>query len=187
MRRLLNKDVFDIFNLFELEFYSIYNLTKTDGMRIRKKLNNILKPALLAPINEPRDIMRLAEVKLGDILTLFRDKDSFLKKLSLILDEKLLTGAEKAYVQIKDLDTKMIRKKFDDIGFSRSSNLRHVLTRILRDSTDAEELLASVNREAKKIVNPEEINVLLQLKEKDHLSFMGEVIHLLSEKVNNKA
>ena len=150
-------------------------------------MNNILKPALLAPIREPEDIMRLVEVKLDDVIGLFRDKEEFLKKLLSMLDEKLLTGAEKAFAQIKDLDTKMIRKKFDDIGFSRSSNFRHVLTRILRDSTGAEELLASVNREAKKIVDPEEINVLLQLKEKDHLSFMGEVIHLLSEKVNNKA
>ena len=62
--------------------------------------------------------------------------------------------------------------------------MRPVLARILRDSVDAEGLLDSVNREAKKIAKqPDVIILLLKLKENDQLSFMGEMINLLLEKV----
>lgn len=183
MGRLYSKDIFDIFNLFELEFYSIRNLKKPEEMRIRKKLNNILKPALRAPIVKTEDVLKLADSKLHDILALFRDKEEFLHKLEEMLDEKLLSLQEKAFAKLNGLDAKMIRKKFDDVGFSRSSSLRLALTRILRDSTDSKELLASVNREARKIVNPGEKAVLLKLKEKRELAFMADILTLLAEKV----
>lgn len=184
MGRLHNKDIFDIFNLFELEFYSIRNLAKKDEMRIRKKLNNILKPALRAPIIKTDDILKLAESKLHDVLALFRDKEEFLHKLEELLDERLLLPEEKAFLKLNGLDSKTIRKKLDNIGFSRSSSLRLALTRILRDSSDAKELLASIKRESQKIVHPEEIAVLLKLKEKQELAFMADIINLLVEKID---
>jgi len=186
MKRLQSKDVFDIMNLFELELYTIRNLTKKDTIQIRKKLNSQLRPALLTPIKGPSDIIRQVENKLEDVLRSFRDKEDFLSRLSKILNEKLQTPEEKALAQIKDLDAEIFRKKFDEIGFSRSSSLRLLLTRILEDSTSVDQMQASIEREAKKISSPEEITILLHLKEKRKLSFMAGMIDLLAKKAEKQ-
>ena len=184
MKRLRNKDIFDIFNLFQLELSSFRNLTKSDEMRIQKKLNSILNPTLRALNIMPEHILKIVETNLSDVLKLFKDKEKFLIKLSRMLDERILTPEERSFARIKDLDPKKIRKKLDDIGLSRSNILRPVLARILRDSVDDEGLLDSVNREAKKIAKqPDVIILLLKLKENDQLSFMEEMINLLLEKV----
>lgn len=183
-KQLINQDIFDIFNLFELELYKLQHLPKIEQMKIRKRIDSTLNPTLRAPIACTEDVLRTIEDRLYDTLKLFRDKDKFIKELSDMLNEKLLTLEERAFAQVTKLDSKSIRTKLDDAGLSRSSNLRIVLARISRDSISINEFLSSVNREAKKIADPAEITNLMNLKEDKRLSSMSHVIELLVEKLN---
>ena len=180
-KQLINQDIFDIFNLFELELYKLQNLPKIEQMKIRKRIDSTLNPTLRAPIACTEDVLRIIEDRLYDILKFFRDKDKFIRELSDMLDEKLLTLEERAFAQVNKLDSKSIRTKLDEAGLSRSSNLRIVLTRISRDSISMKEFLSSVNHEVDKIVDPDELK---NLKEDKRLSSMSHVIELLLEKLN---
>ncbi len=92
--------------------------------------------------------------------------------------------AEKAFLQLADVDTKIIRERFDDIGLSRSSTIRLSLTRILRDSIGVEELMESVSMEAETIAShPNEIETLRQLKSEKQLSIISNTVTLLYDKI----
>ena len=110
MKRLRNKDIFDIFNLFQLELSSFRKLTESDETRIQKKLNSILNPTLRALDIKPEHILKIVETNLSDVLKLFKDKEKFLIKLSRMLEERILTPEERSFARIKDLDPKKIRK-----------------------------------------------------------------------------
>ena len=161
------------------------HLPKTEQMKVRKRIDATLNPTLRSPIDDPVEVLRIIEDRLYDILKLFRNKEKFIKELSEMLDEKFLTLEERAFAQVNNIDSKKIRKKLDEVGLSRSSNLRLVLTRIARDSLNVNEFLSSVNREGEKIVNPEEIKILVNLKDNKQLSFMSHILELVLEKSGN--
>jgi hypothetical protein len=182
-KSLLNKDIFDIFNLFELELYKLRNLSKTEQMKMRKRIDAALNPVLRSPIEDPSEVLRLIEDRLHDILKLFRDRDNFIKEFSEMLDNRLLSGEERAFAQAINLDPKLMRTQLDEVGLPRSSQVRVVLARVLRDSIDAKEFLAAVNREALTVADPEEKKNLMSLKDNKSLSFMSDIIELLLEKI----
>ena len=185
-KQLLNKDIFEIFNLFELELYKLQHLPKTEQMKIRKRIDSTLNPTLRGGVmDSPDEVLRIVEDRLYDILKLFRDKDKFIHDLSDMLYEKFLPLEERAFAQLNKLDSKKIRQKLDAVGLSRTSNLRFILTRISRDSLDIKEFLSSVNREAEKITYADEKKILSDLKENKELSFMSDIIQLLLEKVED--
>ena len=76
----------------------------------------------------------------------------------------------------------MVRKALDGLGLSRSSLLRLIVTRIARDSFSPEELLELVEVETKKIVNPEDKNLIIALMQKDQVPFLKNLFCLLHEK-----
>jgi len=92
--------------------------------------------------------------------------------------------AQQAVSQLKSIDARQFRETLDRIGLKRSSALRVSLTRIFRDAADKTQLMASVENEARKIVNPEEQNLLYQLTEKSRTPFMNTMLQLLSQSLN---
>jgi hypothetical protein len=182
-KQLLNKDIFDIFNLFELELYKLRQVSKTEQMKMRKRIDATLNPTLRSPLDDPAEVLRVIEDRLRDILKQFRDKDKFIKELSEMLDNRLRSIEERAFSQASSLDPKLMRTQLDEIGLPRSSQIRLVLARVIRDSIDDKEFLSVVNREALNIVDPEEKKLLMNLKDNQSLSFMSDIIELLLEKI----
>ena len=91
--------------------------------------------------------------------------------------------AEKALNQLHNVDSKMFRQGLDDLGLSRSGNVRLALSRIFRSSADAKELLASIAQEAARIATADEHDEMNKLKEKGHASFISAIKELLLEEV----
>ena len=89
MKRLHNRDIVDIFNLFENEFLTIRDITKIEQMRIRKKVKDILNPLLRAPIYKAEDVLIIVEEKLYEVINYFRNREEFLIKLSDMLKSRL--------------------------------------------------------------------------------------------------
>ncbi len=104
------------------------------------------------------------------------------------LKKSSLTGpeeqAEQACAQLAYMDSKNVREQLDTLGLPRSSLVRATLTKIVRDSVSAEELLLSVRQEAKKLAGNAEKDVLLNIKQEKQLSFMSKTLLLLCEEVD---
>ncbi len=88
---------------------------------------------------------------------------------------------ETLLAQIRSIDSRSFRKALDDLGLKRSSMLRLALTRIFRDATDEEDLMATVSEEARKIIRPEDREALQRIKEENRASYIGGLINLLWE------
>ncbi len=92
--------------------------------------------------------------------------------------------ARDAVNHFKGMDTRAFRKGLDDLGLKRSSLLRITLTRIFRDAEDEESLLSAIKDEAGKLSNSTEKGALLDLKEKNQVPFIKDVLDLLCKAVD---
>lgn len=93
-------------------------------------------------------------------------------------------AAERAFTQLQGLDSKKFRKNLDQLGLPRSSTVRVALARIFRESIDAQELLATVDNEAKKIVHSEQWRRIKEIRSKNQLSAANYIIDLLWEEIS---
>ena len=81
MPRYQHKDVESILKLFELELSTLYNLSRIEKMKIRKRVANAILPALNASKSEPDMFLNMVEGKLRDVFDLFFDGWGFREKL----------------------------------------------------------------------------------------------------------
>ena len=96
-------------------------------------------------------------------------------------------NAQKAFEQIKNVDSKMIRELFDTFGLPRSSVLRVIFTRIIRDAASPEELMDMIDRESKKITHAQEMETLSRLHREKQVPFMEDIIAMLMAKAGHAA
>jgi len=94
--------------------------------------------------------------------------------------------ARKAFEQIKTVDSKMIRELFDSSGIPRSSMLRMIFTRIIRDAESPKTLLEMIDLEARKITQDQEIETLARLHKEKQAPFMEDLISLLVAKTGDE-
>lgn len=81
MPRYQHKDVESILKLFELELSTLHNLSRIEKMKIRKRVANVILPALNASKSEPDMFLNMVENKLRDVFNLFFDGWGFREKL----------------------------------------------------------------------------------------------------------
>ncbi len=93
-------------------------------------------------------------------------------------------AAERAFTQLQGLDSKKFRRNLDRLGLPRSSTVRVALARIFRESIDAQELLATVDSEARKIVHSDQWRTLREIRSKKQLSAANYIIDLLWEEIS---
>ncbi len=79
----------DIIKIFENELNTLRGVPKVEKMKLRKRIVNVLNPALTVSNPRADAIMRMVDDKLDDVLDLFLDKYGFKKKFSYLLSEKL--------------------------------------------------------------------------------------------------
>lgn len=102
------------------------------------------------------------------------DKDNGIKTSSGEL------SAEAAFSQLERGDSKMLRQTLDKLKLPRSSIVRLAITRIFRESVDAQELKTLVAQEAQNIVKPDDRETLKKLYDENQLpSFISVIVHLL--------
>ena len=82
------------------------------------------------------------------------------------------------------INIKRFRKNLDQLGLPRSSTVRVALARIFRESIDAQELLATVDSEARKIVHSEQWRAIKEIRSKNQLSAANYIIDLLWEEIS---
>ena len=88
MSGLKNQDIHKIIQLFENELCMLPKVTRTDKMKLRKKILNTLMPLLNEPGVSPHSIALRIDSKLEDVLSLFLDTNLFRSKLTRLLNEK---------------------------------------------------------------------------------------------------
>ncbi len=93
-------------------------------------------------------------------------------------------AAERAFTQLRGLDSREFRKNLDQLGLPRSSTVRVALARIFRESIDAQELLATVDSEARKIVHSDQWRTIREIRSKNQLSAANYIIDLLWDEIS---
>ena len=81
MTRVGYKDKQEILALFETEMGQLGRLTKLEKMKMRRRINNVVQPALSTSLVTPELFMGTVEEKLSDVLSHFRDRWEFRNKL----------------------------------------------------------------------------------------------------------
>jgi hypothetical protein len=79
--RVSYKDKQEILALFETELGLLGRLTKLEKMKMRRRISNIVQPALSTSFVTPELFMGAIEDKLSDVLSQFRDQWEFRNKL----------------------------------------------------------------------------------------------------------
>ena len=88
MARLKYKDIQDILKIFEIEIGRLTRVGKVEKMKLRKKIANVVVPALSMKNLKTKTFMMIIEDKLGDVLDVFLDGWAFRKKLSRLISQK---------------------------------------------------------------------------------------------------
>lgn len=88
-------------------------------------------------------------------------------------------AAEAAFAQLKGIDSRALRQGLDAAGLARSSIVRMAMSRIFRNAVNIRELLATINLEARKIIQTDQGALVQRLKESNGLPFMSRTIGLL--------
>lgn len=104
-------------------------------------------------------------------------------KVEVCEPKPLPNPAGDALAQFKGMDAKTFRMGLDDLGLKRSSLLRIALTRIFRDAEDESALLSAVGEEAAKLCNAVDKRTLFDIKGKNQVPFLKDILHLLCEAV----
>jgi hypothetical protein len=81
MARVGYKDKQEILALFETEMGLLGRLTKLEKMKMRRRITNVVQPALSTSFVTPDLFMGTVEEKLSDVLSQFRDRWEFRNKL----------------------------------------------------------------------------------------------------------
>ena len=89
MSALKDQDAQKILQMFENELAMLPRVSRTDKMKLRKKITNTLMPLLHDPTVTDQRILRRIDARLGDVLSLFYDPNTFKSKLASLLAEKL--------------------------------------------------------------------------------------------------
>ena len=82
MPKLKNREIQKVIQLFENEMILIPRMSKIDRMKLRKRIVNVVQPALTSPIATPQIFMGTVEEKLSSVMRLFRDSYGFRVKLT---------------------------------------------------------------------------------------------------------
>jgi hypothetical protein len=82
MSKLRNRDIQKVIQLFDNELLMLTRASKIDKMKMRKKIVNVVQPALKLTTMKPEVFMLEVEKKLSAILRQFLDTYGFQKRLS---------------------------------------------------------------------------------------------------------
>ena len=93
MAKLRSRDIQKVIQLFDNELLMIPRLSKVDKMKLRKKIINVLQPALNSTTMKPEVIVLEIEHKLSAILLQFIDSYGFRNRLTEVI-RKLYKKAE---------------------------------------------------------------------------------------------
>jgi len=91
--------------------------------------------------------------------------------------------AEEAIERMETVDAKTLRQNLDMMRLKRSSVVRLALTRIFRSAAEVPELETAIQKEAKKIVSPEDRAELQTVKSLSINGFFDPVVDLLWQEV----
>jgi hypothetical protein len=144
--------------------------------------------SVLALIDGKLSVKGIISESINDSLTVYQILNSLISSgyIKEIETFSPLQQATEAFNKLKEADPKMVRQELDDLGLSRSSILRLILTRIARDSFSPEEMLELVEVESKRIVSPEDKNLITELIGKSKVPFLQNIFCLLHEKIEDK-
>ena len=92
-------------------------------------------------------------------------------------------GAKAVIEELQGVDSRMFRQAMDQLGLTRSGNVRLALTRIFRDSMDADELMVTISEEADRIVSSGEQDIIRNLRKVGQVTFITNILHLLWETI----
>ena len=95
MAKLRSRDIQKVIQLFDNELLMIPRLSKVDKMKLRKKIINVLQPALNSTTMKPEVIILEVEHKLSAILRQFIDSYGFHSRLTDVIG-KLYQKAEES-------------------------------------------------------------------------------------------
>jgi hypothetical protein len=87
MAKLRSSDIQKVIQLFENELIMIPRVSKIDKMKLRKKIINVVQPALNLPSMKPEVFILEVEDKLSGILLQFIDSYGFGKRLTGLIRE----------------------------------------------------------------------------------------------------
>ncbi len=82
----------EIIELFEQKLTTLRRISRAEKMKLRKRINNVLRPLLILDGQTPDSIVAAVENKLRDITSMFIDEQQFLSKLKRVLTDKLYSG-----------------------------------------------------------------------------------------------
>jgi hypothetical protein len=86
MIRYQHTEIEAILKLFEKELATLNRLSKTEKMKIRKRVANSILPALKMSNSEPDMFLNIVENKLRDVFDLFWDAWGFRERLHTLLE-----------------------------------------------------------------------------------------------------
>ena len=89
MKKLSGTDTQRIIQLFENELNMIHGVSVIEKMQYRRKIMNVLMPALAVNDVNLEAVISAVEQRLGDVLKIFQDGDNFKEKLRRELNDKL--------------------------------------------------------------------------------------------------
>jgi hypothetical protein len=93
MAKFRTKDIQKVIQIFDNELLMIQRISKIDKMKMRKKVVNIVQPALTSATMRPEVFMLEVETKLSEVVKQFIDSYGFHNKLAATV-RKLYEKAE---------------------------------------------------------------------------------------------
>jgi len=143
--------------------------------------------SVLALIDGKTNVRKIFQASVLDHFSVYKILNSLISANCIKASEELSPGlrAQKAFEQIKNVDSKIIRELFDTFGLPRSSMLRVIFTRIIRDAVSPEDLIEMVDHESKKITQTQEMETLSRLHREKQVPFMEDIIALLMTKTGD--
>ena len=82
MAKLRNRDIQKIIQLFDNELLMLNRIGKSEKMKMRKKIVNLVQPALKSSTTQPEVFILEAQNKLSNIISLFIDTYGFHNRLA---------------------------------------------------------------------------------------------------------
>ncbi|MBW1812472.1 MAG: hypothetical protein JRJ39_02020 [Deltaproteobacteria bacterium] len=89
MKKLSGTDTQRMIQVFENELNMIHGVSVIEKMQYRRKIMNVLMPALAVNDVKVEAVIDAVEQRLGDVLKIFQDGDNFKEKLRRELTQKL--------------------------------------------------------------------------------------------------
>ncbi len=101
MAHLSERELNELFELFEAELRILWNMDRLEKMKLRRRIRNVLWPIVNTQTVDPDLVMGAIKEKLGDVIRLFRDRNGFLEKLYDFLSDALLGDVLSKYERQK--------------------------------------------------------------------------------------